>query len=68
MTYTLEITTKSVATLDFETEDDARNWMESWEEQDYNNLDWSDDEATEMVLTKDYRTLLVVYCDMRPDT
>jgi len=68
MTYKLTITTTSVATLDFENEEDARNWMESWEEQDYRNLDWSSDEATEMVLENNSKPLLVVYCEMNLNT
>jgi hypothetical protein len=51
MTYKLEITYRSVANLDFDSESEAREWMDSWYKQDYHGLNWSTDEATEMVLT-----------------
>ena len=67
MTYQLTIITKTVATLNFETEKDARSWMDSWEEQDYKNLDW-EQHATEMELTDDKGKLFRVgYCEMNPN-
>jgi uncharacterized protein (DUF1330 family) len=64
MTYQLTITTSNVATVEFETEDDARNWMDTWETQDYQSLNW-EEHATEMVLTDSNEKLLrVAYCEM----
>jgi hypothetical protein len=65
MTYKLEITCRSVANLDFDSESEAREWMDSWYRQDYRGLNWSTDEATEMVLTRGSLTLGVSYCDMQ---
>jgi hypothetical protein len=38
MSYRLTITATTIATINFESEESARDWMESWEEQDYKNL------------------------------
>jgi len=66
VSYRLTITATTIATINFESEESARDWMESWEEQDYKNLNWSDDEATEMVLENDSKPILVAYCEMKP--
>lgn len=67
MPYQLTITASTVATLNFETEKDARSWMDSWEEQDYKNLDW-EQHATEIELIDDKGKLLrSSYCEMNPN-
>ena len=67
MSYQLTIIASTVATLNFETEENARLWMDSWEEQDYKNLDWQQ-HATEMELVNDKgKPLRVSYCEMNPN-
>jgi len=67
MTYQLTITYKLEATLKFETEKNARNWMDNWEDYDPKSLDWWE-HATEMELVdKNEKVIRVVYCDMSPE-
>jgi hypothetical protein len=68
MTYQLTITTKKDAILEFETKKDALDWMDTWENQDYQSLDW-EEHATEMVLSGNNGEIIrVVYCELNEDT
>jgi len=48
MTYTVKIVETNIGFLDFETEEEARNWMECPE--DFNDITWSESMIEELEL------------------
>jgi hypothetical protein len=66
--FVLTIFTEYVTEIEFLSEKEARDWMDSWETKNLNNLKWKHEE-TKMELTEgdNYDKLICVsYCSMDP--
>ena len=51
MTYTVKVVETSIGYLDFETEEDARNWMECPE--DFDGITWSESTIEDLQLLEE---------------